>query len=67
MATSLAEPALQRFLRKHTPENIAPPKRGDEKMGDGFFKPGVVDNQSAVVQWLSDNSGIGLVVRSQPS
>ena len=61
MATSLAESALQRFLRKHTPENIAPPKRGDEKMGDGFFKPGVVDKQSDVVQWLSDNSGIGMV------
>ena len=61
MATSLAKSALQRFLRKRTPENIAPPKPGDEKMGDGFFKPGVVDNQSAVVQWLSDNSGIGMV------
>ena len=29
-------------------------------MGDGLFKPGVVDNQSAVVQWLSDDSGLGI-------
>ena len=61
MATSLAISALQRFIQKPTPDNIAPPKPGDEKMGDGLFKPGVLDNQSAVVQWLSEDSGIGLV------
>ena len=30
-------------------------------MGDGFFKPGVLDNQSAVVQWLSEDSGLGII------
>ena len=29
-------------------------------MGDGLLKPGVFDNQSAVVRWLSDNSGIDM-------
>ena len=61
MTASLAISALQRFIQKPTPDNIAPPKPGDEKMGDGLFKPGVLDNQSAVVQWLSEDSGIGLV------
>jgi len=61
MTASLAISALQRFIQKPTPDNIAPPKPGDEKMGDGLFKPGVFDNQSAVVQWLSEDSGIGLV------
>ena len=61
MTASLAISALQRFIQKPTPDNIAPPKPGDEKMGDGLFKPGVLDNQSAVVQWLSEDSIISLV------
>ena len=30
-------------------------------MGDGFFEPGVQDNQSLVVQWQSNDSGLGVV------
>ena len=30
-------------------------------MGDGFFEPGVQDNQSLVVQWQSKDSGLGVV------
>ncbi len=61
MTASLTISALQQFIQKPTPDNIDPPKSGDQKLGDGFLKPGVFDNQSAVVQWLSADSGIGLV------
>ena len=61
MTASLAISALQRFIQKPTPDRIAPPEPGDEKVGDELLKPGVFDNQSAVVQWLSEDSGIGLV------
>ena len=61
MTISLAISALQRFIQKRTPDNIAPPKSGDEKLGDGLLKPGVFDNQSVVVRWLSEDSGLGII------
>ena len=61
MTKKLAQSALRRFAVKTTPDNISPPERGSEQMGDGFFEPGVQDNQSLVVQWQSNDSGLGVV------
>ena len=61
MASSLTVSALKRFIQKLAPENVAPSGPDNEKMGDGFFKPGVFDNQSVVVRWLSEDSGLGII------